>query len=537
MGFAQNGDYLDVNNVRAFINPNGILFQDSSGNAGFQVPKTTPYDSTTATHTIFSQATWLTATDSATNSLFTSGSDPYNYLVDSLNSKDFSFGPIASDYTTTTYQNRYNRVWKVSQKMIANHIVNVGSWGYIIPDAILSWPAHGTITNGECRNLANYVDVDFDNIYNPFAGDYPSIRGDESILLIFNDEATNQQQTGGNALKLEIYALVYGYDTGSDPIDNTVFVNYRVINRSWNTYKDVYFGSHTDFDIGCFDNDFVGCDSTNNFYYGYNGTASDGPACRPRGFGNSSNLPIQSCIFLNQKMEHFVYYHNDWSLTGNPETNSDYDNYLKGIWKDGVPITYGGNGRGGLTPTNYMYSGDPGNFSASSWSECNSNGGSPNTAADRRGLGSTKINRLAPQESFCVDLAFMFDSAYALCSSISGYVGMVNQVQSFYASQSNTCLTEGCGNLLSTSNINSTSLHFQCFPNPASDVVYINSSQKMESGELKIFDISGKMVLQKEVSKLDGENIEIDISNLGAGTYLIQVSNDGRLGSQKLIVH
>ena len=525
MGFAQNGDYLDVNNVRAYINPDGTLF-NKDDKAAFEVPKKTPYDSLRAKHSIFSHQTWISGLDSVTNYLHASASSDIWFTQPDSN--DFNFGPIASNYTNSTYRNRYNRVWKVSQTEIADHIAKVGSIGYTIPDAILHWPAHGATTNGECLNLANFVDVNFDNIYTPSLGDYPSIRGDECLLLIFNDEGHKQTHSGRDAMKLEIHALVYAYNTGSNPIDNTIFVNYRVINRSWNTYKNVRFGAYTDMDLGCFSNDYIGCDSTNNFFYAYNGEPDDGLACG----GYGTRLPIQSCIFLNQSMDNYVYYNNDFSLIGNPENDTHFDNYLNSKWKDGVPITYGGNGRGGASPTNYMYPSDPSD--PLGWSECEQN----NTPADRRGLGSTNINRLEPQASFCVDLAFMFDSAYAFCSSISGYVTMVNQVQTFYASQNNSCATPVCGNLLSVNNAESMPLNFQCFPNPTSEgVLYINLNNEVSLGKLSIFDISGKMILQQDIPKLSGENYKIDVSSLSAGTYLIQVSNDGRLGSQKVVVH
>lgn len=42
-------------------------------------------------------------------------------------------------------------------------------------------------------------------------------------------------------------------------------------------------------------------------------------------------------------MRRFVYYNNDGTVQGNPGTPLDYYNYLRGIWRDGTPMTYGGN--------------------------------------------------------------------------------------------------------------------------------------------------------------------------------------------------
>lgn len=43
-------------------------------------------------------------------------------------------------------------------------------------------------------------------------------------------------------------------------------------------------------------------------------------------------------------MRRFVYYNNDGTVTGNPAYAPDYYHYLRGFWKDGQRMRYGGNG-------------------------------------------------------------------------------------------------------------------------------------------------------------------------------------------------
>ena len=45
-------------------------------------------------------------------------------------------------------------------------------------------------------------------------------------------------------------------------------------------------------------------------------------------------------------MSKFVYYNNDFTVIGNPSEGIHFYNYLRGIWKDNVPMTYGGDGHG-----------------------------------------------------------------------------------------------------------------------------------------------------------------------------------------------
>lgn len=59
-------------------------------------------------------------------------------------------------------------------------------------------------------------------------------------------------------------------------------------------------------------------------------------------------------------MSRFVYYNNDGSNIGNPNNAQQYYNYLRGIWKDGSPLVYGGNGyqTSGADSCDFMFPGD-----------------------------------------------------------------------------------------------------------------------------------------------------------------------------------
>ena len=69
------------------------------------------------------------------------------------------------------------------------------------------------------------------------------------------------------------------------------------------------------------------------------------------------------------------------------------------------------------------------------------------------------------------------------------------------------------------------------YPNPASDVLNIKVD-KYFAGELKISDLQGRIVYNKQVSINGITQIEIDY--LAKGTYIVQLGNEL---SQKLMVH
>jgi hypothetical protein len=65
------------------------------------------------------------------------------------------------------------------------------------------------------------------------------------------------------------------------------------------------------------------------------------------------------------KMSNFVYYNNDANpQVGNPSTSQDHYNYMRSIWRDNTPITYGNYGQNGTIPCKYMF---PGNSDAVGW--------------------------------------------------------------------------------------------------------------------------------------------------------------------------
>jgi len=195
---------------------------------------------------------------------------------------DYIPGPISNDPNATT---KYDRVWVVTSQMIADFVNNPGA---TIPDAILEWPAHGNTAQGEAANLAPFVDVDNDNLYDPQSGDYPCIPGERAIFFIFND--VNGLSTD---MSIEVHGMAYT-KTGGGYLDSTFFIDYKIYNRSPQTYVNVRLGVFSDFDLGGPGDDVMGTDVNNNAIYGYNG---DGFDSQP-GVGFGSSLASAAMVWL-----------------------------------------------------------------------------------------------------------------------------------------------------------------------------------------------------------------------------------------------
>jgi hypothetical protein len=189
-------------------------------------------------------------------------------------------------------------------------------------------------------------------------------------------------------------------------MNNTVFVNYKLFNRSTNNYHDTYLGLWTDWNIGYMWDDYVGCDVQRNSCFAYNGTAIDGNGeswLDPLAYGD--NPPVQVLTVLNGPdglgMTGFMYHNNSNDTNGDPKTAEHYYNYLQGRWRDGTHMRYGGDAWSGSDVVgpecNYMFPGDtdPNNIGTGGVAPnggYNTNGlywteeQCGNTPCDRRGL-------------------------------------------------------------------------------------------------------------------------------------------------------
>ncbi len=189
------------------------------------------------------------------------------------NRVDFLPGPISNDPNASA---KYDRVWLINKKTISDFRANPGA---PIPSIIADWPAHGDTSFGEATNLAPFVDVNNDGIYDPQNGDYPCIPGDKAIFFMFNDLNGLATDMG-----IEIHGMAYVLDQGGY-MDSTFFIDYKIFNRSTKKYTNMRLGLFSDFDIGGSGDDLIGTDIQHSAIYGYNSDRNDSQPLA--GFGYS----------------------------------------------------------------------------------------------------------------------------------------------------------------------------------------------------------------------------------------------------------
>lgn len=286
-----------------------------------------------------------------------------------------------------------------------------------------------------------------------------SLFGDETHWWVFNDKGNIHTSSKGDPIGMEIRAQAFAFTT-SDEINDMTFYNYEMINRGTQTLYNTYFSQYVDPDLGGAFDDFVGCDVSRGLGYAYNGKSYDndyqgnpGYGANPPAIGfdffegpyqdadgkdnvgphidTATNLLVVPTVaeaiadkgivysgigigysdgkIDNERfgMRRFSYYINGGADgQSDPSTASQFYNYMKGSWRYGDDMIYGGNGFGVGIHADYMFpnNSDPLNWSTGgvtpafeNWSETNTDGaGTSNQPGDRRFVQSAGPFTLEP---------------------------------------------------------------------------------------------------------------------------------------------
>lgn len=545
---------IDINNVRGMVLGTGCAFSNILGNElTWEVPK----DS--GKSPLFQYSLWVGGMD--INNQIHLAANRYNQ-----EGRDYWMGPLTVEGSSTyaMIEENYHHIWNLTRSQIEEFIANHGQPGYEIPQDILTWPAHGPEYYGYAPNLAPFVDVNNDGHYDPEDGDYPDILGDQCLFFIFNDSYATHTETGGKKLGMEVHAMVYAYNDPSDEfIHNTVFFHYDLINRSTVECAGTYVGVWNDWDIGDGEDDFVGCDVLHGTCYSYNGSANDavygdnapaqlciilaGPYKDPDGIDNPAYTAdsIQLCdaslngmnfgngIVDDERLglSRFLVQLNGDEALGDPINAEQTYRVLKGRWKDGSQVLYGGCGYPGMPGVvgpacRYMYPGEsdpcnygtdgvsPGegyNYNGKYWTEVESG----NTPGDRRGLAVAGHFTYYPGAVQPLDFALTTVWKTDTQSALDRIEAAVEAVRHKFGDDDPMIVGE---NTLNQEN------PLKAYPNPADGMVCVEGT-----GRLMVVNATGQQVLSRHVS--GQTNI-----TLPAGLYLIRLEHEKGCAVRKLVV-
>lgn len=246
-----------------------------------------------------------------------------------------------------------------------------------------------TITNPDYAQWGNmvpfgapYIDKNANHQYDPGV-DEPGIKNAKQVIFVcltdgFPEEHTIGEGFGGGTLPMmaQVQLTAWGYDKPG--LQDIQFFKWVVINKNSNAWDSTFMGIVVDSDLGWGNDDYIGCDTTRNLGYCYNGDNDDDismsnfayslnpPAFGMDLFAGSINYSVTPPDTLG--LTSLVYFIN----TGSVGPPCEYDpngepvgayNYLQGLKKDRTPWY---NPQTGLR-TKFPYPGNP--ESGTGWTE------------------------------------------------------------------------------------------------------------------------------------------------------------------------
>ena len=544
--------YLETNNIKASITSEALFTAPDNGAHGFEAPVGSDIFSIYAANLIIAGTHNGSVYSNAR--MFGASSSGPGYTSNP--------GPVSNtSHTGALLNSHWDRIWKVSRHQIEWHLDNYNNPGYIAPDEILEWPTHGIILKGEAPFLAPYFDQNNDSLYDPYDGDYPIIKGDEAIYFIYND---GNSPYSSNPMISEVHGMAYAYTCQDSALQNTIFVDYNIINRSNRTYENTHFGMWVDVDLGNAHDDYIGCDVMRNCFYGYNGDDFDdqnglnnGYASHPAAIGavllqgpkqDDDGLDNDFGINPNESVngigfgdgitdnEYWGLEYSQLQLNASPSMTTDLEFYqnISGLDPTNNPWSAYINGSTNLVPYKLMHPGtsDPLNYGTSgtpigNWTEATDG----NLSSDRRVLGSTGNITFKPGDEVNLSYAFVFGRDYVNTGAQAGVTNMLNRVDSIRSYFTHGTLSP-CGFPLSTKEPTLSSDKIMVYPNPAKDRIHI-FMEDQSNYQIQLLDASGKLI--KDETSFQPQ-LTIPVSNLVKGIYFIRVITETNTRVKKVII-
>jgi hypothetical protein len=459
---------LAINNVRARLLNGGDVWWDLS-DGQYIVPAVDPALGVPGVSSLFAGAVWLGGFDDAGNLKI--AAQTYRNATNN----DFWPGPLSSVGTTgaDTCEN-WDRFFIVKGVDIRNHVRAVAEAEVAgiplncetIPESLKKYPARGNpywsdyydfdLPNDN-QGLGAYHDYNEDMMYNPCDGDYPAIEvkgcptesnfPDEIVFWVYNDAGNSHTNTNGRPIRMEVQVQAFAYAT-NDQINDMTFYRYKLINRAVLSIDSTFFGMWVDPDLGCSEDDFIGCDTSRSMMFVYNQDELDGDSGCDCTTGSTTycdevpalgidyfrgplgpdrridtffiaDLPLDdqdypnvydtigfigdSLIILDLDkrielgMSSFTFHvrqgAGSWpGAMWDPQTDIEFYRYLSGSWRDGTRYSFGGSGYnlGPAQVIEYAFTGDPNN--GADWSMCSASLGE----MDPRTVQATGPFRLDP---------------------------------------------------------------------------------------------------------------------------------------------
>ncbi len=508
-------EQLDINRVNARFMVHGDMFWDpATGLAAYEFPKGS------GKHSGFASSLWVGGINQSTSNLHVAA-QTYRQ-----SGNDYWPGPLneTTGASDTIIAADWAQIWKVNLTTIDSFLALTIHTLSNTPASILEWPGKGNIysqtpNNSSLtipnRDMAPFIDVNSDGIYNPLDGDYPDIKGEQMLWWVFNDNSAPHGETGSPALQIEVHASAYACNQAG--LENTTYLNYKLHNFSTNIFDSTVIAYFNDMDLGYAFDDYIGYDSTLRMGVTYNGDAFDESQ-----YGYGSNLTQRGVVLIQspgdgltqEPLGTFTYYNNNLSRTGNPYNINDFYGYMTGSWKDGSLFVQGcaPDATSG-TASRYVFPDDPSVANGVSEVACNT------TPNDRRFIMSSKAFTLLPN-------AQPIEFTFAFINTDTGVDNSNFNELRRLADSAYTYVNACSGPTFATGLPSFEENNIQLYPNPAHDYIMIKDAEQGQK-TARLYSVSGQVLQEKTFSN---QEEKMSTAQYAPGIYFLElIKNDKQL--------
>lgn len=506
---------------------------------------------------------------------------------DTLGKPNWGFGGFTrvGPYTTNNLfddvlESKYNRGFYVTKDMIAAHIDSIqsNSTTYVPVHGIREWPGNGSVSLGQSAQIAPYTDGNSNGIYEPMLGEYPVIYGDACFLQIWHDHP-NMERPGG----IETHQYAYTFDCDTSSIyRNTVFFKTKYFSRETD-FSRFSLGSFLDLDNGSPFDDYVGTHVELGMAYCYNGDLFDQALGQETNFADT--LPAQGFMVLKgNKMdsdgldnpedaspigctnglgfndgiidnEYFTLERTLATASGviinDPSTIYEWERITNGVWTDGTPLFYGGNGNILLSTTTNIKArfifpggsdtllyGTDGVNPGFNWSplQTEASGGTALPPADYRIYASHGSRAFTQSDTIEFDYVYLvhYDSTHASTSftePLSGLFAKAQKIKAAYNQNAGPCGTNfnPIENDLSVEEKNL--LQIGVYPNPTTGIIRFSGMNQVKT-DVIVYDGSGRIL---KTASIQSETDTIDLSDLQGNLFFVKMQQGHMMRTHKVI--
>ena len=499
---------IDIANIRAAHLVHGDMWMGlDSGQSRCEYPKGS------GKHIGSASSLWMSGYDLGQNLHL--AAQHYRY------GEDYWPGPIDTTGSATvsiyTRETAWAKIWKINHTTIDSFAALSSHTLTNTPAPILRWPAKGnpyaTGNNGAqltiTRDMAPFIDVNGDGIYNPLQGDYPKMKGDQMLWWIFNDDGITHDLSNAMPLGIEVKTMAYAYKRGG-AVDNMIFYEYELNNRSLESYDSFRVGFNADLDLGNAFDDYSGYDSSRRLGVMYNAKDTDGNG-EATAYG--VHPPVAGVAIMELPGDNgtsyapagsFALYNNiNSGHLRNPYTAAHYNNLLRSRWTTGEPFVSG---------SRY--------FDSSINSECLANF----DPQDRRIVLSSNNSHLSPNATIRFGMALVVCPAAGGCPNVDFTCIKAATDTAFIVYHNPLPPLPPATAIRDVAQDG----RYKVYPNPVTDQLRISYTNTSGSGAaIQITDMVGRSVAEAPLPSKTG-TAHIDVRNLQSGIYLYRILENGK---------